>query len=154
MTLVDEHQEVLWEEVEQTEWACTGFASVEITAVVLDARTMSQLANHLHIVRYTFLQALCFECLSLFLETVNLDSQIVLNLSHSALLCFLSSHEQVGRIDVVFIELTDALHRLWVNLLYALYLVAPVGDAKQVVGVCKSYVESVAFHSDFTTIEA
>ena len=55
VALVDNDQEILGEEVQQAIGACTGFAPVEITRIVLDTAAMPQFAYHFHIIRDSFI---------------------------------------------------------------------------------------------------
>ena len=79
VALVDDHQEILWKEVEKTVWPFACLSAVEVAAVVLYSRTMSQFAYHLDVILHAFLYALGSDAVAQFLEVVNLHHQVVLN---------------------------------------------------------------------------
>ena len=72
MRLVYEGYEILREIVQKAERSLARFSSVEITAVVFDARTVTQLLYHLEIVLDTLLYTLGLERFAHFLEVVYL----------------------------------------------------------------------------------
>ena len=55
VALVHDEQHVLGEVVQQAVGWCTRFATVEVTAVVLYARAITEFLNHLHVVLHAFL---------------------------------------------------------------------------------------------------
>ena len=79
MTFVDKEKIVVGKEVEQTIRSLTGLTTVEVTAVVLYARAVTQFLDHLHVVLHTFLYTLCFYRVALFLKESNLLHEIVLD---------------------------------------------------------------------------
>ena len=66
--LVDEHQEVVGEEVEQRVRRLAGLATGQDARVVLDAVAVAQLAQHLHVVLRALAQAEGLELLALCLQ--------------------------------------------------------------------------------------
>ena len=72
MALVNHHQIVVGEEVEQAVRTLASLTAVEIAGIVLDARTMAQLLNHLHIILHAFLDALSLDGVAEFFEEGNL----------------------------------------------------------------------------------
>ena len=81
VALINEEDIIVREEVEKAVRAFTRFPSVEIAAVVLDTRAVSQLLNHLHIVFHTLFDALGFHGVACLLEEGNLLHEIVLYLA-------------------------------------------------------------------------
>ena len=79
VTLVDNHQIVFREEVEQAVRSFACFSSIEVAAVILNAGTMAEFLNHLHIEFHTFLDAMGLLRLSHLLEKGHLLHQVVLD---------------------------------------------------------------------------
>ena len=55
---------------------------------------------------------------------------------------------------MVLVERRQALHGLGIHLFYRLNLVAPEGDAKQVVAVGQGHVDGVALHAELSSAKA
>ena len=58
MALVDNHEIVFREEIQQAVGSLSGLAAVEVAAVVLDARAVAHLFEHLHVVGDALVEAL------------------------------------------------------------------------------------------------
>ena len=149
MAFVDDHEEVLGEEVEQTIRARSRLASIEVTAVVLYSGTMSQLANHFYIVGHAFVQTLCFKLFPLTLKERNLRSKVLLNLHDCPVLSILRGHKEIGRIYLVAIIELNAYKQLSIKLFDALYFIIPESDSEQEIAVGKGNIHRVAFHPVF-----
>ena len=147
MAFVDDHEEVLGEEVEQAIRASSRLASVEVTAVVLDSGTMSQLANHFYIVGNAFVQTLCLKFFPLTLKERNLCTKVLLNLHDCPVLSILRGHEEIGRIYLVAIIELNAYKQLSIKLFDALDFIIPESDSEQEIAVGKGDIHRVAFHS-------
>ena len=76
MTLVDNHEEVFRKEVEQTIRTRTWSTTVKVAAVVLDTRTMSELANHLDVISYALIKTFCFKLFPLIFKESNLLAKV------------------------------------------------------------------------------
>ena len=124
VALVDEHEEIFGEIVQQREGWLPGRASVEIAGVVLHARTVSDLAHHLQIVPRALREALRLEELARVLERLHLALEIFLDHGERRLQA-LRSHRIVagGKNDGVF-EGADHLARYDVDLADGVDLVA------------------------------
>ena len=150
VTLVDDEQKIVGEEVEQAVGASAGLSSVEVTRVVLYSRAVSKLAQHLGVVGHTLVQAFGLERLANLLEIIDALGKVFLNLNdgaHSALLC---CHKEVGRVYLVLLELGYARSCVGVNLLDALNLVVPECYAQDVVAVGEADIYGVALYAKIT----
>ena len=153
MTLVDNHEEVLWEKVEKAVRAFASLTTIEITTVVLNARTMSQLLNHLHVVFHTLLNALSLDTVANLSEIINLFHKVVLNHSYGTFLLFLGSNKQISRVNFVGTERSYSMERVGINFLNRINLIVPPGNAQHIIAICKENVNSVAFHAEGTTFQ-
>ncbi len=79
MRLVDHHEEVVGEEVEQRVRRGTRLAAVEVAGVVLDPRAEAELLEHLEVERRAHAQSLGFEQLLLRLELFETLLELVLD---------------------------------------------------------------------------
>ena len=83
--LVDDHEKVRRKVVEQREGAFAGLTPVEVSGVVLDARTDARLFQHLEVVLSARTQSLCLEQLAFGLEQRQLLLEFDLNRAARAL---------------------------------------------------------------------
>ena len=148
VALVDDEQKVFWEKVEQTVGAHARLATVEVARIVFDARAVAEFANHFEVVAHAFLETLGFERFALLFEERDLRHQIVLDLMNGQVLAFFGGHEEVGGVDLVLVERTEAGSRQTVHLFDAVDLVAPEIDAQHVVGIGQKDVDRVTFHAE------
>ena len=125
VALVDDHQVILREKVEQAVGTSTGFASVKVTRIVLYARAVAQLAQHLHIIGDAFVEALGLKGLAYLTEIFHLLGEVVLNLVDGLQRALLAGHEEVGWIYLVGIVRMHAYATHGVNLLDGIYLIVP-----------------------------
>ena len=72
MALINHHEVILREEVEQTVRSHTRLTPIEIARIVLDTRTMTEFLNHLNVILYSFLDTLCLDMVANLVEEVNL----------------------------------------------------------------------------------
>ena len=68
---------------------------------------MSQFTNHLHVVSDTFVQSFRFVRFADFLKIFYLSVEVVLDLMDGGNSTFFRCHEQVGRVDAVFLKSHD-----------------------------------------------
>ena len=108
MTFIDEKEIIVREEVEQTVGPFACFATVEVTAVVLDARAMAQFLDHLHIIFYALLNTLGLDAVALFLEESNLLYEVILNIMDGDVGLLLRGHEEIGGVEAIVLERSDA----------------------------------------------
>jgi len=153
VALVDHQEEVLGEEVEQAVGTRPGGTAVEVAGVVLDAGAVAQLADHLEVVGDALVQALGFEEAAFALEELDLAVEVVLNLVDGAEGVLLGGHEEVGGVDAVVVEAAEGDTRDGVHLLDAVHLVAPEGDAQEVVVVGQEDVHRVALDAEVAAVQ-
>ena len=80
MAFIYNQQEVIREIVQQAEWSCAGFASVQKSGVVFYTTTVAQFLYHFQVIAYSFPYTLCFYQFALFLEVFFLGGHFILNL--------------------------------------------------------------------------
>ena len=153
VALVDKEQEVVGEEVQQAVGALAGLAAVEIARVVLDARTVAQLLDHLHVVLHALLDALRLDLVAHLLEEGHLLHQIVLDVVDGAVGLLLSGHKEVGGVDLIVGIAPHAIHRHGVELLDGIDLVVPEGDAQDDVVVGHKDVDGVALDAEVAALQ-
>ena len=151
MAFVDYHQIVFGEEVEQTIRTSARFATIEITAVILDSCTMSELANHLNIIGDAFVQTFCFELFTLTLKESDLSTKVFLNLNNGPLLSILGGHEEVGWIHLIAIVELNAYKKFRIKLFYTVYFIVPKGYAKQEITICEGDIYCISFDTIFSS---
>ena len=113
---------------------------------------MPQFANHLNVVRHTFLQAFRLQLLPYLTQLVKSHKQVVLNFANGKFLCFLRGQKEVGRIDFVFVKHRHAHTRRGTHLLDAVNLVIPKAHANHLVGIRQIDVHRVAFHTEISRL--
>ena len=130
MALVDEEQIVVGEEVEQAVRPFARLPAVEVATVVLDARTVAQFLDHLHVVLYAFLDPLRLDAVAHLLEEGNLLHQVVLDVVDGDVRLLLRGHEEVGGVEAVVLESGDAVVGHTVQFLDGVDLIVPERDAQ------------------------
>ena len=148
VAFVDNHQEVLGKEVEQTIRPCAGGASVKVARIVLDAAAMPQLANHFDVVSNALFQAFGFKHFALGFEFCHLLHQVVLNGADGSLLCLFGSEKEVGGIDFILFETSQPHPGLCVHFFDAFHLVSPETNTQDVVGISQEHVHRVSLHTE------
>ena len=66
----------------------------------------------------------------------------------------LGRHEEIRRVDLIFLKLPDARHRDGIHLFDAVDFIVPEGDAQEVVGVGQEDIHGVALDPIFSSREA
>ena len=153
MALVDEEQEVLGEEVEQTVGTLARLTPIEVAGIVLNARAVAQLLNHLHVVLHTFLYTLRLDGVAQLGEEVHLLDKVVLNHADGPLRLLLGGHEEVGRINLIVGIAPQTLQGDGVKLFNAVYLIVPERDAQDDVVVGHVDVYGIALHAEVATLQ-
>ena len=153
MALVHHQQEVFREEIQQAVWPFARLSAVEISRIVLDARTVTQLLDHLHVVFHTLLDALRLDSVAYTLEELLLLHQVVLNHADGAFLLFLRGYEEVGRINLVGFERSQTVIGHRIHLLDAVYLVVPPADSQYVVAVSHEDVHGFSLHTEVAALQ-
>ena len=153
MTLIDDHQEILREEVQEAVGTRTRSTSVEITRIILNAAAMPQFPDHLHVVGHTLLDSLRFDRTSSLLKVSHLLGEVLLNLVDGSQGTFLGGHEQVGRVYLIFFEFSDTSSVQRVHLFNAVDLIVPEADTQHMVGIGQVDIHIVAPHPEVPTVQ-
>ena len=125
VALVNYHQVVVRKEIQQTVRTFASLSAVKIARIVLDARTVPQFFDHLHVVLNAFLDTPGLDVVAQLLEEGYLLYQIVLNVTDGDVCLFLCGHKQVGRVELVLFKDGHTLHCIGVQFLNTIYLVVP-----------------------------
>src|SRR5690554_1641965 len=104
MALINHGEVIFREEVQQAERPRTGLATVEVTRVVLNAGTVTDLLDHLQVVGHPFIKSFCLVWLANLLKKIHLLAQINLYLIYGTVDPLLRSYEEVGREDSVVVQ--------------------------------------------------
>ena len=123
MALVDHHQVIFGEVVEQAEGAAALRTTVEVARIVLDARAVTQLLDHLQVVLDTLLDSLGLDFASFTLIKCNALAQVELNLLDRRVDTLFGRNEQISREYRNLIEYFEALPAGGVDTLNLLDLV-------------------------------
>ena len=153
MTLVDDHQVVFREEIQQAVGPFARLAPIEIAAVVLDARAMPQLLDHLHIILHALLDALRLDAVAQLLEIGHLLHQVVLDLTDGDVGLLLRGHKEVGGIELVFFEACQTVEGHRIHLLEGVDLIIPEGHAQHHLTIRHRDVHGVALHTEVATLQ-
>ena len=153
VALVDDGEEVVREVVQQAERSHAGPSPIEVTRVVLDARAISHLAHHLHVIGHTLVQALGLGEAVLAGERSHLVLAVKVNLPHGGLHAFLGGHKDVGRENLESLHVLGGHLRLAVEHLDALDLVAPKDDAQHDVLIAQEHVNRVTLDTEGTHLQ-
>ena len=153
MALIYHQKEVFREEIEQAVWAFSFVSAIEISRIVLDARTVSQLLDHLHIVFHTLLDALCLDAIAYALEEFFLLHQVVLYHSDGDFLLLLAGYKKVGRINLIFFEGGESVIGEGIYLLDAVYLVIPPGYSQHIVAVRHEDIYRFSLYAEIAALQ-
>ena len=99
MALVYYHKEILREIINKTERPATLLASVQISRIVFYTGAVTQLAYHLQIEFRALFQTFGLERLAYATEILHTLSKVYLYIPYSFFQAFLSSDEDIGRIQ-------------------------------------------------------
>ena len=107
MALVHHYQHIIRKIVQQAVGWRAGFTTVEVAAVVLHARAVAELLNHLDIVVHALVYALGLQLQSFVMEIGYLVIQIFLYLLQRTIDTLLTGAEDRGGIDVDEVKLLN-----------------------------------------------
>ena len=153
MALVDNHEVVFREEIQQAVGALSGLAAVEVAAVVLYARAVTELLYHLDIIFHTLLDALGLYGIANLLEVVDLLYEVVLNVADGRLGLLLRRNEEVGRINLIFLKRFNPMKINRIDFLYAVNLIVPPTDPQHIVAVGHCYVDRLTLHAEIAALQ-
>ena len=111
---------------------------------------MPKLAQHLNVVCHTFVQPFCLKRLANLAEILLPVGKVLLNFGNGTLGALFGGHEEVGRVYPVVIESGYACACHAVNLLNAVNVVIPEGDAQHMVAVGKAYLYGITLDTEVT----
>ena len=148
VALIDDHEEVLREIIQQAEGALSGGSFVEIGAVVLDPRAIAQLAHHLQVVVHPLFQPFRFQVFADLFEEGDLLHHIVLDCMDGAVHGIAAGDENVGRVDGETVRCLYRLSVLCIEPFQAFDLVAPEVDAYTFIGVGQVHLHHIATHPE------
>ena len=150
VALVDHHQKIFGEIVQQAERAAARFPAVQVSGVVLDAGAVSQLADHFQVELRTLLQPFCFQKLSGGGEVFHTLSQVDLDLVDGVLQAVFSGYEDVGRIDAQVVVLGQVSVGRGIRALDLLDTVAKEVDTHRSVGIRGEDIDRIAFDPEIS----
>ena len=153
MTLVDEEQIVIREEVEQAIRSFASLSPIEVATVVLDAWAVAQFLDHLHIIFHTFLDTLSLDRVAHFLEESHLLHQIVLDLTDGDVRLFLWGHKEVGRIEAVFLKLRQSVEGNGIHFLDGINLVIPESHTQHDLAIGHRNVYRIPLHTEVASLQ-
>ena len=152
VAFVNEEQVILWEKVQETIRPLPRFPPVEVTGIILYARAVAQLLDHLDIIFHSLLDALRLDIVAQLLEIGHLFHQVVLYHANSLVGLFLRGDKKVGGVYVVFLHGLQAMVRLPVKRLDGVYLVIPPCHADNLVAVGKKHVYSISLDPEIAPL--
>ena len=144
--LIDEHEEVFGEVVQQRPRGITGVTPVEMAAIVLDALAVAGLAQHLQVEPGALQQALRFEQLTLVLQHGDVLVELRLDALDGLFNALHRRHEVARRIDIDRLPRIQNLTGKRIDLDDAVYFVAKEVYAYRRVAIRREYIEYVALH--------
>ena len=153
MALVDEADKVVREIVDQGERALARLAAVEIAGIILHARAVAHLLDHLDIVLHPLLEALRLEGFADALEILDLGDKVVLDLENSLGALLLGGDEVLRRVQVDLIQLLEPGARHGIHQRNAVHLVAEELDPGGIVGAAQENINGIAPDTEGTAFE-
>ena len=153
MRLVHDHQEIVGEEVEQRVGRLAGLAAAEPAGVVLDAGTVADLQQHLHVEARPRRQPLRLQQLALVAEDLQPLLQLLADALDGLLDALLGRDEVLGRVDVQLLERPQRLAGERVDDRQRVDLVAEQLDAEAELLVGRPDLDHVAAHAELAALE-
>src|SRR5690606_18221581 len=114
VTFVHDEEQVLGEEIDQTEWALPGSTAGEMQGVVLDAGAESNLLQHFQVILRPHSQALCLNKALPLLQLSHAGLQLSANSGDRVFQFVLRCDKLVGRIEMKILHFFSgpAAHRV------------------------------------------
>ena len=109
---------------------------------------MPQFLDHLHIIFYTLFDTLSLYGITRLFKKGNLLREIILYLMNGDIGLLLRGHEEVGGVELVFLETGQSVEGDPIHFLKAVDLVIPESDAKHHLAICHSNINCVAFYTE------
>ena len=153
VALVDDHEEIVREVVEEREGSLTLRSTIQVPRVVLDPRAVPDLPHHLDVVARPHAKALGLEQLALPFEHREMADEFLLDAGDGAIEDLLRRDVVGGRIDPCLPHLLEDLARDGVHPADSLDLVAPVLDPNDGFVVGREHLQGVAPHPEGAACE-
>ena len=153
MALVDDHEKVFGKVIEQTKWPFTWLSAVEVSRVVLNARTKSNLLDHFKIVQGPFVQALGLQKPRLFVEKSFLFFQVLLDFPHGSICGFLACHKKIGGINAHLLKDVQFVPAIRINGGNSFDFIVPKFHPYGVVCIRQVDVDSISFDPEVASFE-
>ncbi len=144
VALVDDHQIVVGEVVQEAERRHPRATAVEIARIVLDSRAITELLDHFEVELSALLDALRLGVATLTFEELYLLAQVELYLTDSSEGPFARRDEEVGGRDANRVQLFEPLSRQRVYAVDSLYLVVEKVEPHSHIAVSQHHVDRVA----------
>ena len=109
MALIDDHQVVLGEVVEEAVGPLARLAPIEVAGVILDAGAVAKLLEHGEVIGDPLVEPVSLHLFPLLLEEARLLVEILLDLRHCPVGLLLGGDKEVGRVDKDLVQLLDLL---------------------------------------------
>ena len=114
---------------------------------------MTQLFDHLHVVFYTFFDAGSTQRVAELVVVVDALNEVVLYLADGNLGLFLRRDEQVGGVDLIFVERHEVMIIDGVDFFDFLNFIVPPGDAQHILRISHEDIHVVALHPEGATLQ-
>ena len=105
MTLINDRDEIFRETVHEAEGPRTRCTAVKVPGVILYSTAVAQLLDHLQVILNPLFNALSLLRPTGVTEVPGLQNHIILYHAYSGIYPFTRRHEEVGRIDHIFIKI-------------------------------------------------
>ena len=153
VAFVDEDEKIFREIVEDAKRTTAGRAVVEVSRIVLHSRAITDLAYHLYIVCYAFLQPFGFVGFIVFSEKLYLLAEVESYEVESLVDTFLRGGEDGCGVEVEAIENLYGLPCGGVECFEAVDVVVPEYYPQYKVSVCGKNIDGIALYSEVTSVE-
>ena len=109
VALVDDHQVVLGEVVEEAVGPLARLAPIEVAGVILDTGAVAELLQHGEVIGDPLVESVSLHLFPLLLEEARLLVEVLLDLRHRPVGLLLGGDKEIGRVDKDLVELLDLL---------------------------------------------
>ena len=148
MALIDDEEHIFREIIQETIRRCTGFTTIEVTAVVLHAGAVAEFVQHLQIVFDAFLYAFGIQFFTDGGEVLYLLGEVGFDLLFCISDAFWRSEEDGRRREVIVVKFLKHLSADRVNGQNGVYLIAEILDAHNVISVRKGDINGIPLNAE------
>ena len=153
VALVNDHQEILGEVVEQAKRPFSWLSSVEIPGIILNPRVKPDFLDHFQIVEGSLIETLGFEKARLLIEKRLLLLQVLLDFPNGGVGGLLAADKQVCRVNRELVKPMQMLPTLRIDGGQPLDFIVPKLHPNSVIGVGQMNVHRVSFHPEVPPFE-